>query len=717
MVSLSLLQLEDFGFSLPSLASISSTICEIVRYSDAELDQCVKVQDPDNLPDDFIQRLRARANNVVLSHPIDLNHVSVRLGEISVDRGSSPRPSSSASITTKDSPDPEENYRQCLEEETRYYNRLIKDGGRPSHRISLGYDVAKNSTEYREILSYWHTSPSDPYNWMVFSIQLGRWQPFRKHQQSVREKGRFPAYCQRLHDRLRSHGFERSVQLDEEPDRQDKLTTWVEFLNYEYRKYDHTAGVIKLGQTRHEEAWKKLMDSKVLRPMETEESLWDSGIGFQLENEQAEALKTVESAASTATSAEKVLLKTQSTGVSTSLIRHLERELSVAACKLTATTNSFEQARIRRTLITDFHYRTKSYKIAKEDAASHRILLQWIRQQIPLIELELNPVKVIETDSGRSNSRREQSLKHNRANDCGKEPISKQQRKGGESHSVLDHGKCASARVRDRQLKRNLPASIGKASQDHNIPYPKTSNSANLSSSLQPLSTQSGEAQNSASTSRPERLSVYHSTPRSSILKFETKKSAKVVPSREEEVKKRGRRVVNQLPLILDTERYRVNHESIHLTLRLTIIHFLPAHPENRAWKESAGKPAGACILDTLREELKQVAVGQQGRHASDARRVAWQQVGAGHQQPAKSRKGHDSPKQRPQSPRRRDVVHQAVVADGANQGYAIVASVVAVSKYLGTNDAMLELDGVGNWLCLARIPESVDGNSVAGGG
>lgn len=37
--------------------------------------------------------------------------------------------------------------------------------------------------------------------------------------------GHFSSYRQQLQDRLRRHGLEKLFQLDEEPDRQDKLTT------------------------------------------------------------------------------------------------------------------------------------------------------------------------------------------------------------------------------------------------------------------------------------------------------------------------------------------------------------------------------------------------------------------------------------------------------------------------------------------------------------
>lgn len=167
-----------------------------------------------------------------------------------MDSETSPRPHFPASTLSVDD---DEYERQCREKETEYYNGLINDGGRPSHPISLGYDIAKNGEKYREILSFWQTDPDHPDSWKVYGCQLVEWESFREHQRSERKKG-FSAYCQRLHDRLARHGFKQPFQLDEELYRQDKTATWIEFLNYEYWKYDISAGVVSLRQSRHDKA-------------------------------------------------------------------------------------------------------------------------------------------------------------------------------------------------------------------------------------------------------------------------------------------------------------------------------------------------------------------------------------------------------------------------------------------------------------------------------
>ncbi|KAH9203744.1 hypothetical protein DL95DRAFT_399072 [Leptodontidium sp. 2 PMI_412] len=423
---------------------------DIAAYSDAELDQyleangrCVKVEDPKNLPQDFIQRLRARtcANDAPPSRPIDLNYVSTRLVEEPVDRDPSPRsPSPATTIDLNDEGNYREHYRRNLEKETEYYHKLISDGGRPSHPISLGYDAAKNLEEYREILSFWNPSanPSNEYGWMVFGQQENTWKEFRESQRRMRtdgplevgsvfpalpaEPGRFAAYCQRLHKRLARHGFERSFQLNEDPDRQDQLTTWIEYLGYEYMEYERHANIMKRLQPQYNEAWKKLVDSKVLKPFETEES-FKYFFFLQLKQEETDAEKVKESATSIVKLADRAWQKAQSAGLTRQSLWQMEQKLSIARSKLTAATKSLEQISRRRELIRKFKLQTKSYRIAKGDANHQSILLRWILQQVPLIELELNATKVSEKDSTEVNGGRQRRLKR--------------QRQDGENHTLL----------------------------------------------------------------------------------------------------------------------------------------------------------------------------------------------------------------------------------------------------------------------------------------
>jgi hypothetical protein len=154
-----------------------------------------------------------------------------------------------------------------LKEQTKYYNMLIREGGRPSHPVSLGRDVLEHPGEYREILSYWQLRNNDAEGrvWNVFGSELSEWRKFREYQRRSRllkTENRLDVYSQQLHSRLTRHGFMQSVQLHEDPKQQDRLTTWIEFLNFEYKIYDFYTGTIKRFQPQVDEAWKSLWTRK-----------------------------------------------------------------------------------------------------------------------------------------------------------------------------------------------------------------------------------------------------------------------------------------------------------------------------------------------------------------------------------------------------------------------------------------------------------------------
>ena len=55
----------------------------------------------------------------------------------------------------------------------------------------------------------------------------------------------FESYCSMAEKRLQSHGFTRRFRFSEDPDKQDKWTTWVEYLNYIYWETDRNAALMR----------------------------------------------------------------------------------------------------------------------------------------------------------------------------------------------------------------------------------------------------------------------------------------------------------------------------------------------------------------------------------------------------------------------------------------------------------------------------------------
>ncbi|KAL8654599.1 MAG: hypothetical protein Q9210_001412 [Variospora velana] len=420
---------------------------DIALFDDAQLDQYleatgrhVRVEDPDNLSQAFLERLRARVGPAepAKSRPIDLNYLSARLEDISAGRQASPQPSSCA---TTEPYDEEECHLQELEKEMGYYSTLIKEGGRPSHPISLGPGVAQDPGEYREIFSVWQYQ-SQPRSWMVFEAQMHEWRAFRQYQRHHREGVRFPKYVELVKRSLAKHDFTRPFEPIEDLEHQDKLTTWIEFLDYEYWLYDKDMTFVKRRQPQYDEAWKELVDSHVLRHFETEAFICSIDSAFYHDAEGQQAEKVVESARSNVTSAQKSITDLNPSSHLEMGQQQHQQQVREAQSKLDAAVGSLASIERRSSLVLQFKNKLRritqsggaerSYLIVKDDAENRSLLCKWILQQIPLIELESRLVGRDGRDSTKSHMRLQTSSKRARADQSDGERCSKRRRQGRE---------------------------------------------------------------------------------------------------------------------------------------------------------------------------------------------------------------------------------------------------------------------------------------------
>ncbi len=212
-------------------------------------------------------------------------------------------------------------------DETAYHDELVSDGGRPAYPINLLKDVSTSPAKYSAIVSIWHTDKGD---WRVFRTQLKKWKNFRMWQKdnrdineddaewedhvqfekrflerrgvrmlshvaetigrahwqgkrdtrrdSVREPNAvdLPTYVEAVKTRLAYHGFAvpPHFQLDQDPKRQDIVTTWIEYLCFSYWWVDSQRSYVRNHQPKYDHAWTKLKQSGVLRPPETEDYVW-----------------------------------------------------------------------------------------------------------------------------------------------------------------------------------------------------------------------------------------------------------------------------------------------------------------------------------------------------------------------------------------------------------------------------------------------------------
>ncbi|KAK1242501.1 hypothetical protein MKX08_005313 [Trichoderma sp. CBMAI-0020] len=313
--------------------------------------------------------------------------------------------------------------------ETEDYFELINEGGRPLYAVGLIRDMFRDPDNYAETLRPWQVniSPVSPSG--IFQKQLQRWRDFRKWQNDNRshedDDGGFPAYVEwnkhiiqrdkkpkwaakclaeieadpswfcdyveAVKRRLARHGFTRPLELDEDPKKQDKLTTWIEYLNYEYWWLDkHTSDMERL-EPEHDKLWQEFVDKKILRPHETKEFVRTIASPMERANERERAQKAVEGAES---EAKRTYALTQNDpnrssipkATRISMLKHGTENLLAAKRRL-------EQIRSRNDRITQFIRATFDYAGAKRDADRHRALVQWGLDQVPLVEAEMNPSK------------------------------------------------------------------------------------------------------------------------------------------------------------------------------------------------------------------------------------------------------------------------------------------------------------------------------------
>jgi hypothetical protein len=333
---------------------------------------------------------------------------------------------------------------------------------------------------------------------------MGEWRDFCKYQRSNREEGRFSTYVNAVKRSFARHGFTRPFQLDEDLERQDKLTTWIEFLDYEYWKQDKDAKFVKRHQPEYDAAWKKLVDSQVLRPFETEEFICDIKSAFQRASERERAEKAVESAKSAVTAAQNVVPDPRRAHLSR---QATQQRLAAAQSQLAAAIKSLESIKRRNDLVSKFHQKTKSYQIVKDNAERHNILLRWILQQIPLIEFELNQAKGAENDSGGEDGRNR--LKRNLDNDLTEERVSKRRREDSGNNALpkrRTRARTAPTASQDPSSTQRPPQTAGHEGQfkrkrhdstdkERAIKRPKHSGQTSNAAEPAPLSIQSDRSE------------------------------------------------------------------------------------------------------------------------------------------------------------------------------------------------------------------------------
>ncbi|KAL2160144.1 hypothetical protein VTH06DRAFT_1799 [Thermothelomyces fergusii] len=217
-------------------------------------------------------------------------------------------------------------------------------------------------------------------------------------------RGGFSEYVAEAKRRLAKHGFTRDFQFDKDPALQDRSTTWIEYLHYEYAWYDRYERSVKRLQPGYDEAWKKLVESGVLRPGETDANLrgMENAIRHQAEEDRAQ--EAVESAVAAARAALSESEKAK-VGLSRVPPEERKRRLKGAYSRFVAAKAAHKAVKTRNNLITDFIRGTFDYARAKRNLRIQRARVQWALEQWHQIETELDGSSGLSCDHGEESSR------------------------------------------------------------------------------------------------------------------------------------------------------------------------------------------------------------------------------------------------------------------------------------------------------------------------
>ncbi|KAK4039345.1 hypothetical protein C8A01DRAFT_47139 [Parachaetomium inaequale] len=180
--------------------------------------------------------------------------------------------------------------------------------------------------------------------------------------------------------RLARHGFTLTFKLPDDSTQQDQLTTWIEYLNFEYSWLDRYARLIEMRRREDIKAWQKLMDSGVLRRHETIDFLSITESQIQ---RQAELNKATSAVASAENAARSALGETEKAkhGRSRYSVQERVKRLAEAQSRLTAAKDSLKEVNERLHLIATFIWGQGPYWTAKRDLLRHELLVQWILDQ------------------------------------------------------------------------------------------------------------------------------------------------------------------------------------------------------------------------------------------------------------------------------------------------------------------------------------------------
>lgn len=161
--------------------------------------------------------------------------------------------------------------------------------------------------------------------------------------------------------RLLQRGVAHTIQLEEDVKQQDKLSTWLEYLAYQYAWCDRYARQLKRQQLRFDEEWERLVASGVLHDWETADYLDTDASGFERQRQ----VDTAHVAILRAEKAVKALvaeIEKSKQGPGNPRLQELERSLAEAKSKESSARQAYKVVMAQHDPIDRFIHKASNYR-------------------------------------------------------------------------------------------------------------------------------------------------------------------------------------------------------------------------------------------------------------------------------------------------------------------------------------------------------------------
>lgn len=217
------------------------------------------------------------------------------------------------------------------------------------------------------------------------------WQPLAHGDNlpPILEGPAFLTYLEVVKCRLAQHGVTRTAQLKEDVKQQDKLSTWLEYLAYQYAWCDRYARQLKRRQVRFDKDWERLVASGVLHDWETADYLDTDASGFERQDEDDTAHVAMIRAEKAVKALEAEIEKSKQ-GPGKPRLQELERSLAEAKSKESSARQAYKVVMARHDPIDRFLDKAMNYRETQHNIQKNGELAQWILDQLPLVETELS---------------------------------------------------------------------------------------------------------------------------------------------------------------------------------------------------------------------------------------------------------------------------------------------------------------------------------------